>query len=89
MKNPFEVMSKLNITKTNVCQNQLKQVVWCQQILTDRNIPCNKPDIIFPDSKELLARDVSLPADKNVVSDEAKRMLKYKDLLLEVHHIWN
>jgi len=52
-------MSRFNITTTDVYQNQLKQVMWCHQILTGRVILCNNPEIILSDSKERLAVDVS------------------------------
>ena len=61
--------------------------MWCHQILTGRVVLCNKPDIILPDSKEHLAVDFSPPTDKNVGSDETKRMPKYKHVMLEVQHM--
>jgi hypothetical protein len=51
-------MPGFNITTTDVYQNQLKQVMWCHQILTGRVILCNNPEIILSDSKERLAVDV-------------------------------
>jgi len=80
-------MSGFNITTTNVYQNQLKEVVWCYEILTGRVILCNNPEIILPDSKEYVAVDVSPPTDKNVGSDATRRMLKYKHVVLEVQHM--
>jgi hypothetical protein len=66
-------MSQYKITTSNMYQNQLNQVTWNYQIVTDR--------IILPDSKELLVVDVSLPGGKNAVSDEFKRMVKYEDYI--------
>jgi hypothetical protein len=80
-------MSRFNITTNYVYPNQLKLVTWCHQILTGRVILCNKLDIILPDSKECLAVDFSPPIDKNVGSDETKRILKYKHVVLEVQHM--
>jgi len=33
--------------------------------------------------------DVSVSADKNVIKKEAEKILKYKDLTIEVQRIWN
>ena len=66
-------MSQYKITTSNIYQNQLNQVTWNYQIVTDR--------IILTDSKELLVVDVSLLGGKNAVSDEFKRMVKYEDYI--------
>jgi hypothetical protein len=33
--------------------------------------------------------DVAIPADRNVIKKEAKRTLKYKDLITEIQRMWN
>jgi hypothetical protein len=33
--------------------------------------------------------DVTIPADRNVIQKEAEKVLKYKDLTIEIQHMWN
>jgi hypothetical protein len=33
--------------------------------------------------------DVAIPGDRNVIKKEAEKILKYKDLITEVQHMWN
>jgi len=33
--------------------------------------------------------DVANPGDRNAIKTEAKRILKYKDLTVEIQHMWN
>jgi hypothetical protein len=33
--------------------------------------------------------DVAIPGDRNVIKKEADKILKYKDLILEIQRMWN
>ena len=33
--------------------------------------------------------DVAIPGDWNVIMKEAEKILKYKDLVKEIQHVWN
>ena len=33
--------------------------------------------------------DVSIPGDRNVIKKEAEKILKCKDLIIEIQHMWN
>jgi hypothetical protein len=33
--------------------------------------------------------DAAIPGDRNVIKKEAKKILKYKDLTIEIQHMWN
>jgi hypothetical protein len=33
--------------------------------------------------------DVEIPGDRNVIQKEAEKILKYKDLTIEIHRMWN
>ena len=33
--------------------------------------------------------DVAIPEDRNVIKKEAKKILKYKDLTIEIQRMWN
>ena len=32
---------------------------------------------------------VAIPGDRNVIKKEAEKILKYKDLIIEIHCTWN
>ena len=33
--------------------------------------------------------DVTIPGDKNVIKKEAEKILKYKDFIRDIQHMWN
>jgi len=59
-------------------------------VLTDRTIPNNKPDIIVRDNKQgtCMLLDVTVPGDRNVIKKESEKILKYKDLIIEIQRMW-
>ena len=32
---------------------------------------------------------IAIPGDRNVIKKEAENILKYKDLIIEIQHMWN
>jgi hypothetical protein len=60
-------------------------------VQTDRTIPNNKPDIIIRDNEKGICMliDVSISGDKNVIKEEAEKLLKCKDLTTEIQRMWN
>jgi len=64
--------------------------LWNQQVQTDRTIPNNKPDIIIHDNEKgtCLLIDVAISGERNVVKKEAEKILKYKDLTIEIQRMW-
>jgi hypothetical protein len=66
-------------------------VLWNQQVQTDRTIINNKPEIIIPDNEKgtCMLIDVAIPGDRNVIKKEAEKILKYKDLIIEIQSMWN
>ena len=63
--------------------------MWIQQIQTDRNIPNNKPDIIIHDNEKgtCMLKDVAISGDTNVIKKEIEKILKYKDITIEIQHM--
>ena len=61
-------------------------ILWNQQIQTDRTIPNNKPDIIirYNEKGTCILIDVTISGDRNVIKKEAEKILKYKDLTIEI-----
>ena len=57
---------------------------------TDRTILINKPDIIrYSEKGTCMLIDVAISGDRNVVKKEAEKILKYKDLTIEIQRMWN
>ena len=58
---------------------------------TDRTIPNNQPHIIVHDNKKgtCILIDAAVPGDRNVIKKEAEKILKYKDLIIEIQCMWN
>ena len=65
-------------------------ILWNQQVQSDRTIPNNKPDIIIRDNEKrtCMLLDVAISGDRNVIKKAAK-ILKYKDLTIEIQRMWN
>ena len=66
-------------------------ILWNQQVQTDRIIPNNKPDIITRDNEKetCMLIDIAISGDRNVIKKEADKILKYKDLTIEIQRTWN
>jgi len=66
-------------------------ILWNQQVQTDRTIPNNKPDIIIRDNEKrtCMLIDFAISGDRNVIKKEAEKILKYKDLTIEIQFMWN
>jgi hypothetical protein len=58
---------------------------------TDRTIPNNKPDIVIRGNKQgtIMLIDALVPGDRNVIKKEAKKILKYKDHIIDIQRMWN
>jgi len=65
--------------------------LWNKQVQTDRSIPNNKPDIIIRDNEKgtCLLIDVAISRDRNVIKKEAEKILKCRDLTIEIQRMWN
>lgn len=78
--------------KTVVCTDDNQYVMlWNQQIITDRTVRNNKPDIVLKDlhKKETLLIDVAIPNDATVARKESEKILKYRDLEVDIRRMWN
>jgi hypothetical protein len=65
-------------------------IPWNQQVQSDRTIPNKKLDIIIRDNEKrtCMLIHAAISGDRNVVKKEAD-ILKYKDLTIEIQHVWN
>jgi hypothetical protein len=81
----------------NTYQNQQKQVREVRWPYCGINkcklttIPNNKTDIIIRNNKKgtCMIIDVAIPGHRNVIKKEAEKILKYKDLTIEIQRMWN
>jgi len=66
-------------------------ILWIQQVQTDRTIPNNKQHIIICVNEKgtCMLIDVAILGDRNVIKKEAKKILKYEDLTIEIQRMWN
>ena len=66
-------------------------ILWNQQVQTDRTILNNKPDIIICDNEKgtCMLIDVAISGDRNVIKKEAEKVLKYKDLTIQIQRMWD
>jgi len=55
-------------------------------IKTDRTIPNNKPDIIIRDNENrtCMLIGAAISGDRNVIKKETEKILKYKELTIEI-----
>jgi hypothetical protein len=58
---------------------------------TNRTIPNSNPEIIIRDNKQgtCMLIDVAIIGDRNMIKKEAEKILKHKDLIIEIQHMWN
>lgn len=66
-------------------------VMWDLPIITDRQINANRPDIVVHDKKNKTCQliDISVPDDSNVQLKENEKIMKYKNLEIEISRMWN
>jgi hypothetical protein len=58
-------------------------------VQADRTIPKSKPYVIIRDNEKVtcILIDVAIPGDRNVIKKEAQKILKYKDLTIEIERM--
>ena len=74
-----------------VVENDEATILWDSQIITDRCIPCNKPDIVVREKRtaRCLVIDVAIPSDYNIRDKSTEKMSKYVDLQIECQRMWD
>jgi hypothetical protein len=66
-------------------------ILWNQKVRTYRIIRNNKPDVTIRNNNKgiCMSIDVAIHGDRNVIKKESNKILKYKDLIIEIQRIWN
>ena len=64
-------------------------ILWNQQAQTHRIIASNKPDIIIRHNETgtCMLIDNAISGDRNVIKKEADKVLKYKDLTIDIQRM--
>jgi hypothetical protein len=80
-----------HIPKSVETSQEGKVTIYWNQVQTNRTILNNKPDILIRDNGKgtCMLIDVAILGDRNVIKKEAKKILKYKDLITEIQRMWN
>jgi hypothetical protein len=60
-------------------------------VQTDRTISNNKPDIFIRGNEKgtCILIDTAISRDRNVIKNEAEKILKYKELTIQIQRMWN
>ena len=66
-------------------------ILWNEQIQTDRTVRNNKPDIIIRANGKgtCMLIEFAISGVRNVIKKEAEKILKCKDLTIEIQRMWN
>ena len=72
-------------------ENEKTTILWDSPIITDRHVPCNKPDIFIQEKKSDRCQiiDVAIQSDYNIQKKATEKMIKYVDLQTECQRLWN
>ena len=73
-----------------VNENDSVTILWDMPIHTDRTIAANRPDIVLKnrENKTCLVTDITIPLDTNTSVKTTEKLIKYKDLEIEVERMW-
>ena len=66
-------------------------MLWSQQVQTRGTIRNSKLDNIISDNKEetRMLLNVAISEDRNMIRKETEKILRYKDLTIEIQRMWN
>ena len=66
-------------------------IMWDYPLVTDKKVCANRPDITIHNKKErkVTLVDFSVPYDTNIVLKTAEKLVKYKDLEIEIQKCWD
>ena len=72
-------------------ENEKATILWDSPIITDRHIPCKKPDIVTQEVKSDRCQiiDVAIPSDYNIQQKATEKMNKCVDPQIECQRLWN
>ena len=74
-----------------VMENEKATILWDSPVITDRHVPCNKPDIVIQEMKKsdrCQIIDVAIPSDYNIQKKATEKMSKYVNLQIKCQRLW-
>jgi len=77
-------------TPANVLENENFKLYWNRNILTDKTIPFNRPDITFMNkkTKSTFLIDIAVPNTRNLANTITDKQNKYQELAKEICAMW-
>lgn len=87
----MELVPYYKYEPSKVIDNTDCKIYWNWQIITDRHIPNNIPDIVLEDKKSKMTYiiDVAIPLAVNIEKKHAEKISKYLPLADEIKQMWN
>jgi len=77
----------------NSCESKvtLLTLLWNQEVKTVRTVPNSQLDIAICDNEKGMPLwiYIGISDGRNVIKKEAEKILKCKDLTVEIQHMWN
>ena len=70
-------------------ENEKATILWDSRIITDRHVPCKKPDIVIQVKKSDRCQiiDVAIPSYYNIQKKATEKMSKYVDFQIECQRL--
>jgi hypothetical protein len=77
-------------TPATVLENDNFKLYWNHSILTDKTVPCNRPDVTFMNkkTKNTFLIDIAVPNTHNLAKTVTNKHNKYQELANETCAMW-
>jgi hypothetical protein len=85
-----EIVPYYEYQPKTVLENSEVKLYWDREIITDKTINCNRPDIVLIKQKDRTAFLINIthPADHNLSKAESDKMSKYHELTIEFKEMY-
>ena len=71
-----------------VMESESVKILWDFRIQTDKHLDHNTPDLTVIVNKKVWIIEVAIPGDSRVEEKQLEKILKYKDLQIEIERLW-
>jgi len=71
-------------------ENERYKILWDRTVKTDKEVTCNRPDIIIWDkeNRKIQLIDVAIPNSSNLQSTYEEKINKYRQLSQQMKNVW-
>jgi hypothetical protein len=75
----------------NVIEDNEQKIYWNRDIITDKTIPHNRPDIVVTNkiNKTTYLIDIAIPNAANIAVKNSEKLRKYSPLAMEIKEMWH